>query len=251
MIHVLITVKESERFPGKNRLLWGYTQAWLAQELQCINEPATVWVVGDESRFLDLVPERWRMLPLARPDHGELQQAAEDAIVSECGAEDDWGPAVFVLCQLTNPLRRRELLWDCVRTARSSGTAVSYSLVPATRWREDAVHSVFDGGAPRELHGQLFCDVARTAPSHVPCLDGCIFAWTRGHCEDSRRFSGDMRRVFNRDGAICDIDISKDLPGGLELEWARLVLEAPGETVGQWQREQEELAAKLCNKSTL
>lgn len=227
MIHVLITVKESVRFPGKNRLLWGYTQAWLAQEMQGILEDVRVWVVGEVGPFRDLIPARWHMLSFHDGDHGRVQALAEAEILKLCADEEaDGVEPVFVLCQLTNPLRRRGLLGDAVASARAAGAAVSYSLAPCLEWREAAVRLEPASDDESRLAGRAFCEVAHGLPGCVAVLDGCIFAWTRGRCEDSRRFGGGATRVFNLQGALCDIDRRLDLPGGLELEWARLMVGA-------------------------
>lgn len=46
MIHIQVTVKPSERFPGKNNLLWKYTYLWLLSEKSRIKEDISIYIVG-------------------------------------------------------------------------------------------------------------------------------------------------------------------------------------------------------------
>lgn len=227
MIHVLITVKESERFPGKNRLLWGYTQAWVAQEMQGILEDVRVWVVGEVGPFLDLVPGRWRVLCFHEGDHGRLQALAEAEILKLCADEvDDGVEPVFVLCQLTQPLRRRGLLADMARCARAMGSAVSVTDVRRVAWREKPVPD-------KAVDRRPMCEVADA--SWVPCVDGACYAWLPGKSGESRQAGAPERgRMYNRAGWPVDVDERQDLPLGLELEWARLMVEGPGKMGEQW-----------------
>lgn len=236
MIHVLITVKESERFPGKNRLLWGYTQAWLAQEMQSIFEPVTVWVVGEVEPFLDLVPCRWHVMRMKEGDHGRLQEKAEGEILQQCPADADGMEPVFVLCQVSQPLRRRGLLAEMVRGARAMGSAVSVTYVRRIGWREKPVHDT--AVDPRPM-----CEVAD--PCVVPCIDGACYSWLRGRCAESRAAGAPARGpMYNRTGWPDDVDNRQDMPLGLELEWARLMVEPPGEEGEQWRNNEALLAAR-------
>lgn len=206
MIHVLITAKESRRFPGKNGLLWEYTAAWVAAEAAGPAEPVRVWFAGEVPEGVR-VPRWWRVLELRGEDHHELQAAMERAVLEECGDE---GEPVFVLAQLTQPLRRRGLLGDVAYAARAWGAAASFCVGSVRDWR------LVTG----EGWGEPVDDVARY-------LDGALFAWRPGRLKDSWRPGvGFDRRgmVMNFRGDVCDVDAPGDLPLGLELAWARLML---------------------------
>lgn len=206
MIHVLITSKESRRFPGKNGSLWEYTAAWLAAECMSSAEPVRVWFAGAVPEGAK-VPAGWRVLDVHAADHHELQQAMEDAVLAECGRD---GAPVFVLAQLTQPLRRRGLLADVVYVCRAFGAAGTYCVGRLDEWR---VVSCRGWGKPRDGVCRL--------------MDGALFAWRPGRLEDSWRPGVPYTRrgmVANYRGPVVDVDAPGDLPPALDAMWAKLML---------------------------
>lgn len=206
MIHVFVTAHESVRFPGKNGRLWDYTAAWLAAEAAGSAEPVRVWFGGDVPEGVR-VPGWWGVLRMRADDHHVLQGRMERAVLRRCGAE---GEPVFVLAQLTQPLRRRGLLGDVAASCRTFGAAATYCPGRDHGWRRVSAEG---WDAPDEGRGLFF--------------DGALFAWCRGHLGDSWRPGVPWTRrglVCNYAGPVVDVDAPGDLPGWLDAAWAGLML---------------------------
>lgn len=208
MIHAIITIKPSDRYPGKNAMLREYTACWLAAETMDSTEQVHVWLAGDTEGWpVSAVPTKWHNLHVQNDNHHALLQEVEDALqsIGMLAAND-----VLVLCQLTQPLRRRGLLADVVRGARALGAAATYTVAPLDTWR--LVHA---GGW--EPHAG--CD----ARWH----DGALYAWTPGHLADAVRPDTHCSRrmmICNYHGPVVDIDRREDVPPALAAQWAELML---------------------------
>ena len=205
MIDVFVTAKESERFPGKNGLLWRFTEAWLAAEAGAAREGVRVWFAGDVPDGVRL-PRWWRALDLRAADHHALQQEMEREVLRRRSCE----MPVFVLAQLTQPLRRRGLLEEVAAAARGFGAAATYCAGRLDGWRRVSA----DGwGEHADERGLL--------------MDGALFAWRPGRMNDSWRARVPWSRrglVCNYAGPVVDVDERGDLPGWLDAAWAGLML---------------------------
>lgn len=86
MIHVLITVHPSIRFPGKNRQLAPYTIQWLLSDCAYAEEAVRVYTVGTRAELPLRLPRAWRHIPTKTPDHQTAVETAERTIAPQ---EDD------------------------------------------------------------------------------------------------------------------------------------------------------------------
>lgn len=100
-INIIIPVKKSTRFPGKNGLLAKYTFDWLSKELE--ENQYNLFVVGDLSE-LDNIPKNAKLINTA------CKSQRDDLL--QCMSED----GIYVELQLTQPSRRPGLLWEAVHT---------------------------------------------------------------------------------------------------------------------------------------
>ncbi len=201
MIHVLITVKPSVRFPGKNRRLFHYTAIWLAYEIMNLQEPVQVWTVGARGELPEHLPPTWRHIQTATGTHkGDIEEAMRQIAPN---AEND----IFVLLQLTQPVRRAGLLANIVDAAFCRGVAVSASTAEINGWRT--------------LSGEGSWDFNKTP--HAKMIDGACYAWRPRYLEEV--FDPEARHgyVMNTNG-IVDVDYKSDLPAGLAAMWAETLL---------------------------
>lgn len=203
MIHILITVKKSKRFPGKNRLLAPYTIAWILNETAYMEEQVQVYTVGERSELPLRLPVGWRHIRTACRNHKEDVETAESRIAPN--AED-----VMLLLQLTQPLREHGLLERAVHCIRAGHECcVSAAELPDNKWR-----LVDDNGSwsKKELGTQLLAD-------------GQLYAWRPGHSADI--FNPQARHMVilskHRWGLI-DIDVADDMPPALDMMVAKLML---------------------------
>lgn len=100
-INIIIPVKKSTRFPGKNSLLAKYTFDWLSKELE--ENQYNLFVVGDLSE-LDGIPKNAKLISTT------CKSQRDDLL--QCMSED----GIYVELQLTQPSRRPGLLWEAVHT---------------------------------------------------------------------------------------------------------------------------------------
>lgn len=204
MIHVLITVKESRRFPGKNRLLAPFSILWLVNEIAYIEEPVQVYTVGERTQLPLRLPVGWRHIRTAGEGHQSDIEFAEKKISP---AVDD----VLLLVQVTQPLREPGLIDKAVRAIRGGAE----SCVSVTEQPDDTWRTVLGAGHWGEKTMQR---------RHV--VDGQIYAWRPGHV--SRIFSSGVNHTLIS-SAQCwgyvDIDSRGDLPPGLKAMAADLLLE--------------------------
>lgn len=204
MIHVLLTVKPSLRYPGKNRKLWPFTYKWLLAEAGDTIEPVRLYVVGSADELPAPLPPAVRYLNILTGSHARDVEEAEAQIAPS--ATD-----VMVLAQLTQPLRERGLLHRAVDACRRSGRATVTATPEETHaWRE------LDG------NGSWRPQVAVDAP----LLDGALYAWPRGRsCDifDPRAPHTVVER--RRIRLIVDVDEAADVPPALAAAWAELMTE--------------------------
>lgn len=201
MIHALITVKPSTRFPGKNARLAGYSVGWLAWEILHEEESVQAWTVGCRAELPGFLPPGWRHIECATGSHrGDIEHA--EAVIRPAAGD------VLVLVQLTQPLRRRGLLHDVVARARERGSAVTGCLGRQEDWR-----TVQPGGRWQSQKGQ-----------RVLLHDGALYGWLPGKVEAI--FSADAGHgvVINYTGQPVDVDEPGDIPCSLAGAWAEMLL---------------------------
>ncbi len=201
MLHVLITVKPSTRYPGKNARLAGYTLAWLAWELLHEAEPVQVWTVGARAELPELLPPAWRHIECATGSHrGDIEHA--EAVI--CPAAGD----VLVLAQLTQPLRRRGLLHEVAACTREHGCTVTGCLGRQDDWR-----TLGEGGRWQPQKGQ-----------RVLLHDGALYGWLPGKVGAIFTPGAEHGVVINYAGQPVDVDEAADMPLDLPGGFMRLLL---------------------------
>lgn len=203
MIHILVTVKESSRFSGKNRKLAPYTIVWLLTEIAYCAEPVRVYTVGKRSELPLRLPVGWQHISTPCNNHKEDVELAEQYIHP---AVDD----MFVLVQLTQPLRERGLLERVVNCIRAGNTCcITAAQQPTTSWRVLNYNGSWDQ-AQKET--QLLAD-------------GQLYAWSPGHVAEV--FNPKARHTViltqHRWGTV-DIDAPEDIPPGMAAMAAELLL---------------------------
>ncbi|MBQ5664261.1 MAG: glycosyltransferase family 29 protein [Akkermansia sp.] len=204
MIHVLITVKESKRFPGKNRLLAPFSILWLVNEIAYMEEEVKVYTVGERTQLPLRLPVGWQHIRTEGESHQADIESAENLISPS--PED-----VMLLVQVTQPLREPGLIDKAVRAIREGAD----SCVSVTEQREDSWRTVQGAGHWGNKTGQK---------RHV--VDGQIYAWKPGHVEKifSPTASHALISSSQRWGYV-DIDERSDIPPGLKAMAADLLLE--------------------------
>ena len=204
MIHVLITVKESSRFPGKNRRLAPYTISWLLLEMAYISEQVRVYTVGERSELPLRLPVGWTHIHTDCRNQQNDVEAAERYIKP---ASDD----VMVLVQVTQPLREHGLLEravHCIRAGHSCCTTAAHC--PSSDWRR-----VNNNGSwgKKDSSVQLI-------------TDGQLYAWKPGHIAEV--FTPSARHMIiltKHRWGVVDIDELGDIPPGMDAMAAALLLE--------------------------
>lgn len=198
MIHVLVTVKPSERFPGKNNLLWKYTYLWLLSEKSCLDEKINVYIVGDENEIKN-IPNDVILI------HTETGGHLSDILAAESIIKPDKND-VFVLTQVTQPLRETGLLSKIVDSARNNNSAVSVTRQSGP-WRDVNCNGEWAGGKKTDKM----------------CIDGALYAWTPGNAECIFTPHAKHGLIVNN-AALIDIDVPADMPDWLDTAWAKLIL---------------------------
>lgn len=204
MIHVLITVKESKRFPGKNRLLAPFSILWLVNEIAYMEEAVQVYTVGERTQLPLRLPVGWRHIRTAGESHQADVELAEKEIAPT--PED-----VMVLIQVTQPLREPGLIDKAVRAIREGAECcVSVSEQWDDSWR--AVQGSGQWGDKTEQK------------RHV--VDGQLYAWKSGHaCRIFKPACNHALISSGQNWGYVDIDTRADLPPGLKAMAAELLLE--------------------------
>ncbi|MBQ4635153.1 MAG: glycosyltransferase family 29 protein [Akkermansia sp.] len=203
MIHVLITVKESVRFPGKNRKLAPYTITWLLTEIAYCTEIVKVYTVGKRSELPLRLPIAWEHIPTSCNSHMEDVKIAEDYI--QPAPED-----VVLLVQMTQPIREHGLLEQVVSCIRSGNTCcITATERPADNWRTLDNNGSW-GQSTREK--QLLAD-------------GKLYAWRPGCSEEIFNHQARHMLVLSQQRwGIVDIDEPEEIPPGLLSMAAELLL---------------------------
>lgn len=192
MIHILITHKESTRFPGKNVLLLPWTIAWLRRAISLLQEPSRVYVAGE---YLPGTPDGWAYIPADTSlGHQAVIEEAERVIAP---APED----ALALCQLTQPLREPSLLQRAVAEHRGSGKSViSATSLPSLAWRRIGRKGTW--GTTKNEDRELY-------------LDGRVYVWAPGHVGDIFSPSCSHSVVVSHYPFICDVNYAQDWPGVL------------------------------------
>lgn len=209
MITIFITVKDSFRYPGKNTLLAPYTRAWLCQELADIKDPGQVLTCGPLSARPTSLPSTWEHYdtPHGLSQYTLLSQAMQHVQPTQGD--------LFVLTQLTQPLRCRGLLprfLDALRHAPLGQPAVT--VTPRHSSDEWRVISPSGGWAPAPEH-----------PCHELMVDGQLYGW-RSQDELSNIYSPAAPKATVLSGqtwGYVDIDYSDDMPPALSAMAASLL----------------------------
>lgn len=209
MIHVFITVKESKRFPGKNRLLAPYTITWLLNEAAYIDDEVAVYTVGKRSELPLVLPKKWKHIPTACEDHLADLEYAESLIQP---ADGD----VCVLLQVTQPIREQYLLTraiDCIEAGNEC--CITASVHANDTWRK-----IIQDGAWTCKHTNYYRD-------SIFKLNGQLYAWKPGNVGvifDPACPHKVLRT--NSSWGLVDIDYKQELPPALDSIWASVLLDA-------------------------
>lgn len=209
MIHVFITVKESERFPGKNRILAPYTITWLLNESAYIDDEVAVYTVGKRSELPLVLPKKWKHIPTACEDHLADLEHAESVIQP---ADGD----VCVLLQVTQPIREQYLLTraiDCIKAGNEC--CITASVHANDTWRK-----IIQNGAWTCKHTNYYRD-------SIFKLNGQLYAWKPGNVGaifDPACPHKVLRT--NSSWGIVDIDYKQELPPALASMWASVLLDS-------------------------
>jgi hypothetical protein len=117
--------KQSERFPGKNKLLAQYTVDWLNEELKTLPKEWEVEVVEIVSPWTDEICTPYQKFQVAyENDHQKALEALQKAFPCD----------LHIHLQVTNYERRVGLLKDAVNTLLATNASVVSSYVT---WKND------------------------------------------------------------------------------------------------------------------
>lgn len=192
-INILICdTKESERFPGKNDLLLDNTINWLLDEVQDFSEDENVhiWYISRVGSGFNDSFDFNNCHIVFSPDnsisdnHKELLQWFDESY----GKQDD----VYVLLQLSQPIRRNGMLREAVDKVEDDNVVLSYTMWGSNAWR------VVDNGT-LEHESDRDDDIHRF-------YDGAIYVWKGNSAKifDLKRQKKEW--VHNYVGPVCDID---------------------------------------------
>lgn len=209
MIHVFITVKESARFPGKNRFLAPYTITWLLNESAYIDDEVAVYTVGRRSELPLVLPKKWKHIPTACKDHRADLEYAESLIRP---ADGD----VCVLLQVTQPIREQYLLTRAVECIKAGNECcITASVHVEDTWRKIIQDGAWAGRNTRDYKESIFK------------LNGQLYAWKPGNV--GAIFDPSCRHKVlrtNSSWGIVDIDYRQELPPALSAMWADAILDS-------------------------
>lgn len=176
-------LKDSKRFPGKNGLLWKYTWTWLERELrETLMKGLRVTV-----RVLVAPGKKIHGVPCLEFD-GQGDRVPVDEVLDVLDKPEN---TVFVLLQLTQPVRKRGLLFNAVSkvaAASSRGRFVESAVV----WTRDVWR--WEPGA-KQIDAREDLEVI---------YDGALYAWQGNHCTiwDGK----EPLPVLNYRGPVVDVD---------------------------------------------
>lgn len=209
MIHVFITVKESERFPGKNRFLAPYTITWLLNESAYIDDEVAVYTVGKRSELPLVLPKKWKHIPTSCEGHLADLEYAESLIQP---ADGD----VCVLLQVTQPIREQYLLAsavDCIKAGNKCCITASVHV-------EDTWRKIMQDGT-------WTCKNNSDYKESIFKLNGQLYAWSPGNVGAIFDPSCPHRIIrTNSSWGIVDIDYKQELPPALSAMWAVTLLDS-------------------------
>lgn len=211
MIHIIIPVKASRRFPRKNHMLAPYTVAWLACELLHLQEPYRVHIVGPSSERPAAFPppETWPHHPLE--PRGMLEDMEE---ITHRIIRRDPAPLCIQLL-LTQPLREPGLLRRVIAVSRAADPTLPTITATnriSTTWR------ALDAQGAHGIHPP-------TAATRDILLDGAAYAWSTLTALRRIFDPAAPKNILERYGVpLCDIDYAEDLPPALSAQWAALNL---------------------------
>lgn len=202
MIYAFICTKESVRFPGKNELLLPYTLAWLGYASMVVRDKVEIVSLGP-SRPKDL-PIKIRHITIDSPSHKAVIEYGMQA-VKACKSD------IFILPQLTHPIRRPDLLAKIIeKMPAGECSAVTVTRRPSSAWRivDPQGRWAAKNEAPLPLH------------------DGVLYAW-RGQAGLDAMFDANSPHIIletDNNWGLVDIDHPSDLPPALPAIWASTLL---------------------------
>lgn len=190
MLHILITVKPSERCPGKNKALAELTYKWLKEEIKNIKEPFKIYTVGYKSEVAECLSSCTHV-ECATGSHCSDIKFAESIIKANPDTD------IFILLQLTNPVRRKNLLKDAVEKVRNTGkSTVSCCITYENKWR------VLDE------KGRW----SKIKPSNTSrMIDGALYAWLPSNADTIFDAAAEHSIVDNIHGSYIDVDFNDDM----------------------------------------
>lgn len=203
MIHILITVKESSRFPEKNRKLAPFTVAWLLQEIAYLSVPVQVYTVGSRSELPLRLPVAWKHIRTNCQDH------LSDVIFAEQQIQPSKSD-VMILAQVTQPIREHGLLeraFLCIQAGHKC--CVTASEKATDNWRVINNHGIW---SQKNYNTQL-------------AIDGQLYAWKPGYAPDIFNPQIEHKIILTRHRwGFIDIDSPDDIPPALTYMAAELLL---------------------------
>lgn len=185
-IHIIIPVKQSHRYPGKNRALYGFTLQWLYQEL--LDNPElqyTLTIVGDPKE-VPYLPENANILVTdCKSQYYDILTAARQYNEAD----------IFVHLQLTQPVRQRGLLKKAIQAYLDTHIPViSATMMYDESWRVLNKHGNWKGNC-------------KDYDKKVAHYDGAIYVWQPDN----------LKNVFNKDAQ--HIVIIQDLPWLIDVDY--------------------------------
>lgn len=202
-MHLIVSIpntKQSERFPGKNKLLAQYTVDWLNEELKTLPKEWEVEVVEITSPWTDETCTPYKKFNV--PYQNEHQKALE-YLQKHTHAD------LYIHCQLTQLKRRRGLLKDCINTLLMTKADVVSTYIT---WRND-----YSWRELKRSGDRVMFDKSKRSEDKVSLYDGSLYV------------SHDATKIFDttcvwdwvRNGShpVVDVDYKEDLPfGKIELK---------------------------------
>lgn len=187
---VIVPWKASERFPGKNLLLWPYTVEYLDAELAhtaTMFSGTAVWIAARDDG--DALPDECTVAGIPVRTcmvHGNSHMSDMQEWSESVGVGDR---DTVVMLQVTNPVRRPGLLSDAAYAAARGSIVRSYTKCDNTAW----------------------LDLREPGPRPdmpvINVLDGAVFAAPGGDMSwVGERDPRPCTYIFNYRGPVCDID---------------------------------------------
>lgn len=196
--HITVLVpwyRQSTRCPSKNKALWPYTRDWLTRELE--HMPDNWWVdvlvlgaKGNSELYEDVPPLNWTYALYSQredlqPLAGLLDAAYDNHDLHRCDA--------LVLAQLTQPVRRKGLLRDCVDELLASEDPSKVLVRTCTYWSREEWRAEYPAAQQEDVQAYHY--------------DGALYAWAGrptwvGNTDDNRLAAW----VHNYTGPVVDVD---------------------------------------------